>query len=78
MLTFFERIFPMQDIHSNYRYSSKITFEHNTPVESFEQPHESVLEEDDNGAPKKARDKGLKNPLVMISLCTLWTTLLLL
>jgi hypothetical protein len=26
---------------------------------------------------KGARDKGLKNPLVMISLCTLWTTLLL-
>jgi hypothetical protein len=26
---------------------------------------------------KEARDKGLKNPLVMISLCTLWTILLL-
>jgi hypothetical protein len=26
---------------------------------------------------KGARDKGLKNPLVMISLCTLWTILLL-
>jgi hypothetical protein len=34
--TFFEHIFPMKDIHINSRYSSKITPEHNTHVESFE------------------------------------------
>jgi hypothetical protein len=34
--TFFEHIFPMKDIHSNSRYSSQITLEHSTPVESSE------------------------------------------
>jgi hypothetical protein len=37
--TFFEHIFPMKNIQSNSRYSSKITTKHNTHVESFEQPH---------------------------------------
>jgi hypothetical protein len=53
--TFFEHIFPMKDIHSNSRYSSEIIPEHNTPIESFEQPHEIVLEEDDNDAPKRSK-----------------------
>jgi hypothetical protein len=53
--TFFEHMFPMKDIHRNSRYSSEITPKHNTPVESFEQPHESVLEEDDNDAPKRSK-----------------------
>ena len=53
--TFFEHIFPMKDIHSNSRYSSEITPEHSTPIESFEQPHEIVLEEDDNDAPKRSK-----------------------
>jgi hypothetical protein len=75
--TFFEHIFPMKDIHSNSRYSSKITPEHSTPVESSEQPHEIVLEEDDNDAPKRSKRQRVENLLVMISLCTLWTILLL-
>lgn len=53
--TFFEHIFPMKDIHSNSRYSSEITPEHSTPIGSFEQPHEIVLEEDDNDAPKRSK-----------------------
>jgi hypothetical protein len=53
--TFFEHIFPMKDIHSNSRYSSEITPEHSTPVESSKQPHEIVLEEDDNDAPKRSK-----------------------
>jgi hypothetical protein len=53
--TFFEHIFLMKDIHSNSRYSSEITSEHSTPVESFEQPHEIVLKEDDNDAPKRSK-----------------------
>jgi hypothetical protein len=53
--TFFEHIFLMKDIHRNSRYSSKITPKHNTLVESFEQPHEIVLEEDDNDAPKRRK-----------------------
>jgi hypothetical protein len=53
--TFFEHIFLIKDIHRNSRYSSKITPKHNTPIESFEQPHEIVLEEDDNDAPKRRK-----------------------
>jgi hypothetical protein len=53
--TFFEHIFPMKDIHSNFRYSSEITLEHSTLVESSEQQHEIVLEEDDNDAPKRSK-----------------------
>jgi hypothetical protein len=53
--TFFEHVFPMKDIHSNSRYSSEITPEHSTSVESSEQPHENVLEEDDNDAPKSSK-----------------------
>jgi hypothetical protein len=75
--TFFEHIFPMKDIHSNSRYSSEITPEHSTPVESSKQPHEIVLEEDDNDAPKRSKRQRVENPLEMISLCTLWTILLL-
>jgi hypothetical protein len=53
--TFFGHIFPMKDIHSNSRYSSEITPEHSTPIESSEQPHEIVLDEDDNDAPKRSK-----------------------
>jgi hypothetical protein len=45
----------MKDIYSNSRYSSEITLEHSTPVESSEQPHEIVLEENDNDAPKRSK-----------------------
>jgi hypothetical protein len=53
--TFFEHIFQMKDIHSNSRYSCEITPEHSTLIESSEQPHEIVLEEDDNDAPKRRK-----------------------
>jgi hypothetical protein len=53
--TFFEHIFPMKDIHSNSRYSSQITPTHDTPAKIFEQPHEIVLEEDENDAPRKSK-----------------------
>jgi hypothetical protein len=53
--TFFEHIFPMKDIHSNSKYSSKITPEHSTLVESSGQSHEIVIEEDDNYAPKRRK-----------------------
>jgi hypothetical protein len=53
--TFFEYKFPLKDIHSNSRYSSEITPTHDTPAEIFEQPHEIVLEEDDNDAPSRSK-----------------------
>jgi hypothetical protein len=59
--TFFEHTFPMKDIHSNSKYSSEITPEHNTSIESFKQPHESVLEEDDNDAPKRSKRQRVEN-----------------
>jgi hypothetical protein len=74
--TFFEHIFPMKDIHSNSRYPSEITPTHDTPAEIFEQPHEIVLEKDDNDAPRKSKRQRIENRLVMISLCTLCTILL--
>jgi hypothetical protein len=75
--TLFEHIFPMKDIHSNSRYPSKITPTHDTPAEIFEQPHEIVLEKDDNDAPRKSKRQRIENSLVLISLCTLFTILLL-
>jgi hypothetical protein len=45
----------MKDIHIDSKYSSQITSKHNTPIESSEQPHESVLEEDDNDAPQRSK-----------------------
>jgi hypothetical protein len=57
--TFFENIFPMKDMCSNARFFSKIaldfTIHIESPVESFEQPPEEVLEENDNEVP--ARNK---------------------
>jgi len=55
--TFFENIFPMKDMHSNARFSSEIAPNFTTaiesPVESFEQPLEEVLEKDDNEVPTR-------------------------
>jgi hypothetical protein len=52
---FFENIFPMKDICSNARFSSEIapdfTIPIESPVESFEQRLEEVLEENDNEVP---------------------------
>jgi hypothetical protein len=53
--TFFEHIFPMKGIHSNSRYHLEITPTHDAPAEIFEQPHEIVLEDDDNDAPRKSK-----------------------
>ena len=56
---FFENIFPMKDMCSNARFSSKIapdfTISIESPVESFEQPPEEVIVENDNEVP--ARNK---------------------
>ena len=55
--TFFENIFPMKDMRSNTRFSSKIapdfTIPIESPVESFEQPLEEVHEKDDNEVPMR-------------------------
>lgn len=50
--TFFENIFPIKDMHSNTRFSFELALEFTipieSPIESFEQPLEEVLEKDDN------------------------------
>ena len=71
---FFENIFPMKDMHSNSRFSTEITPQPAVPIESSEQSdeHEHVLEKDDSDAPRRSKRQ---NPLVTISLCTLWTIL---
>jgi transposase InsO family protein len=74
--TFFENIFPMKDMHSTSSFSSEITPELNAPIEISESPLEKILEEDDNEAPRKSKRQRVENPLVMISLCTLWMILL--
>jgi hypothetical protein len=55
--TFFKNIFPMKDMCSNARFSSKIapdfTIPIESPVESFEQPPEEVLKENDNKVPMR-------------------------
>ena len=53
--TFFENIFPMEDMRSNATFSSEIAFDFTlpveSPIESFEQPLEEILEENDNEVP---------------------------
>jgi hypothetical protein len=55
--TFFENIFPMKDLCSNARFSYEIAPDFTIPiessVESFEQPPEEVLEENDNEVPMR-------------------------
>jgi hypothetical protein len=53
--TFFENIFSMKDMCSNARFSSEIAPDFTIPIESFEQPPEEVIEENDNEVP--ARNK---------------------
>jgi hypothetical protein len=59
ILHFFENIFPMKDMYGNARFFSKIalnfTIPIKSPIESFEQSPEEVLEENDNKVP--ARNK---------------------
>jgi hypothetical protein len=55
--TFFENIFPMKDMCSNARFSSDIAPDFTVPIESsiesFEQPPEEVIEENDNEVPTR-------------------------
>ncbi|WVZ50235.1 hypothetical protein U9M48_001509, partial [Paspalum notatum var. saurae] len=53
--TFFENIFSMKDMHSTSRFSSEITPELNVPTEVSEPPHDIILEEDNNEAPRKSK-----------------------
>jgi hypothetical protein len=76
--TFFENIFPMKDMRSNAKFSTEIAPDNTIPIESPVESFEQTLEKDDNEVHVGTRDKGLQNPLVMISLCTLWMILLLL
>ena len=48
-------MFPMKDMHSISRFSSKIIPEPVAPIESSEQPHENILEEDDGEAPRRSK-----------------------
>ena len=66
-------------MHSNAKFSSEIAPNFTTPiespVESFEQPLEEVLEKDDNEVPARNKRQRIANLLVLISLCTLWMIL---
>ena len=53
--TFFENMFPMKDMHSTARISSEIIPESSTSNDHSEQPLETVLEKDDNEAPKRSK-----------------------
>src|SRR5438105_14873809 len=48
-------MFPMKDMHNTSRFSSEIIPEPVAPIESSEQPHENVLEEDDSDAPRRSK-----------------------
>jgi hypothetical protein len=56
---FFENIFTIKDICSNARFSFEIAPDFTVPIESsiesFEQPPEEVLEENDNEVPARNR-----------------------
>ena len=45
----------MKDMHSKSKFSSKITLAPFALIDNSEQPHRSVLEEDDNEAPKRSK-----------------------
>jgi hypothetical protein len=57
MLHFLKNIFPMKNMCSNARFSSEIAPDFTVPIEysieSFEQPPEEVLEENDNEVPTR-------------------------
>jgi hypothetical protein len=55
--TFFENIFPMQDIHSISRFSTEVTPKPTAPVEFSEQPveNEEILKKDDSEAPRRSK-----------------------
>ena len=53
--TFFENMFLMKDMLSISRFSSEIISEPVAPIESSEQPHENILEEDEGEAPRRSK-----------------------
>jgi hypothetical protein len=55
--TFFENIFPMQDIHSISRFSTETTPKPTAPVGFSKQPvkSEEILEKDDSEAPRRSK-----------------------
>ena len=57
--TFFQTIFPMEDMHSTSRFSSEITPKPIVPIvtETSEQPVErkEILEKDDSEAPRRSK-----------------------
>ena len=55
MQYFFENMFPIKDMHSTVKISSKIFPESSTTTEYFEQPPEEVLEKDDNETPARSK-----------------------
>ena len=53
--TFFENVFPMKDMHSTLKFSSKLIPEPVTPIESFKRPPVNIQEEDDNAVLRKSK-----------------------
>ena len=53
--TFFENVFPMKDMHSTLKFSSKLIPKPVTPVESFKRPPVNIQEEDDNAVLRKSK-----------------------
>ena len=55
--TFFENIFPLEDMHSNSIFSTEITPQPAAPIESSEQSdkHEYILEKNDSEAPRRSK-----------------------
>src|SRR5438128_11725343 len=56
-------MFPIKDMHSISRFSSEIIPKLVAPIESFEQPHEDVLEEDDSEAPRRSKRQRIEKSI---------------
>jgi hypothetical protein len=52
---FLKNIFPIKDMHSIARIFSEILHESSASIENFEQPHEQVLEKDDDETPTRSK-----------------------
>jgi hypothetical protein len=81
--TFLKNIFPMKDMCSNARFFSKITPNFTIPnyllsllLSHLSNHLKKSLRRMTMKFLRGTRDEGLQNPLVMISLCILWTILL--
>jgi hypothetical protein len=73
--TFFEDIFPMKKVDSTSSHELSINNEPKEPAVLIEH-NEQILRRMAMKLLERARDRGLQSPLVMISLCTSWMTLL--